>query len=80
MGPGHPRIKHFHHHFSLFFMAKSDARIHRRRSQQPKHVERNFKHLGKAHVTGVYVREARAERIIPKETPENEACRVKIVL
>ena len=75
MGPGHPRIKYFHHHFSLFFMAKSDARIHRRRSRQPKHVERNFEHLGKAHVTGVYVRAVmipRAERIIPKGTPENK--------
>ena len=64
-------------------MAKSDARIHRRRSRQPKHVRRNLKHLGKAHVTGVYVRAVmipRAERIIPKETPENGACRVKIVL
>ena len=83
MGPGHPRIKHFHHHLSLFFMAKSDARIHRRRSRQPKHVEITFEHLGKAHVTGVYVRAVmipRAERIIPKGTPENGDCRVKIVL
>ena len=64
-------------------MAKSDARIHRRHSQQPKHLERNFEDLGKAHVTGVYVRAVmipRAERIIPKDTPENGACRVKIVL
>ena len=64
-------------------MAKSNARIRRRRSQQPEQVERNFEHFRKAHVTGVYVRAVmipRAERIKPKETPENGDCRVKIVL
>ena len=57
-------------------MAKSNARIRRRRSQQPEQVERNFEHFKKAHVTGVYVRAVmipRAERVIPKVASERGA-------
>ena len=57
-------------------MTEPDARIRRRRSRQPEHVERNFEHLGKAHVAGVYVRAViipLAERYIPNGTSESGA-------